>query len=191
MRTYTVHANASVSREDARVRFVKEGIAWGALISPLIWFLFHRMWWEAAFSVGLALLIAFSGAALALDENVVLVAGLLFQVLIAVEANDLRRLALSRGAYRSVAIVHGVDAAEAELRFFSNWKGPLPTADRMADIGATTSAVFDHRGETGSLLSRVTGPKQTVWPQTPSQTSKGAAGPSDEEVLGLFPKPHS
>lgn len=187
MRTFTVHANASLPREDAHVRFVKEGIAGGALISPLIWFLFHRMWWEAGFSLGLALLIAFGGAALALDENVTLVAGLLFQVLIAVEANDLRRLALARAAYRPVAVVHGVDAAEAELRFFSNWKGPLP----IADIGATTSAVFDHRGETGSIMSRVTGPKQTIWPNTPVQPTNEAARPSDEEVLGLFPKPQS
>jgi uncharacterized protein DUF2628 len=193
MRTFTVHANASLPKEQERVRFVKEGIAWGALLAPLIWFLYHRMWWEAAFAFALSILLTVGGDVAGLNENLILIAGILFQVLIAVEANDLRRLSLARKAYRSVAVVHAEDEGEAELRFFTDWKGPLPTAD----IGATTSSVFDRRGEAENLITALMGQRKPIWPnvtssnagQMPSSGTSDAR--SDEDVLGVFPKPQS
>lgn len=196
MRTYTVHANASLPRDETRFCFVKEGIAWGALVSPLIWFLYHRLWWEAAITFALSVLLALGGDALSMSENAVLVAGIMLQFLIAFEANDLRRLALSRRAYQSVAVIHAQNEAEAELRFFSSWTGALPGTGSVA----TSSSVFDRSGESGNLATALTVSRTPVWPRAserqsparanlntdPSYTSSATPG---EEVLGLFPKP--
>ena len=196
MRTYTVHANASLPRDETRFCFVKEGIAWGALISPLIWFLYHRLWWEAAITFALSVLLALGGDALSMSENAVLVAGIMLQFLIAFEANDVRRLALSRRAYQSVAVIHAENEAEAELRFFSSWTGALPGT---GSAGASSS-VFDRSGESGGLATALTTPRAAIWPRASERQSAPRAdlsvdpsyAPSTttgEEVLGLFPRP--
>ena len=48
MVTYTVHernggSGTLAERADAIV-FVKEGFAWAALVFPILWLLYHRMW---------------------------------------------------------------------------------------------------------------------------------------------------
>jgi len=193
MRTFTVHVagiEAALPRTDERVRFVKEGIAWWAYASPLIWFLYHRMWWEAAAYFGFTLVLALGGEALGLGGNLVLVVNLLIQALVAGEANDLRRLALAKKGYRPIAIVHGRDEAEAELRFFANWTGPLPTSVG-GDEERATSAVFDRRREGEGTKA---GASHPVWPKpNPPGHAPVAPGPGEAapDVLGLFPEPHT
>lgn len=178
MRTYTVNANASLPAEEERLRFVKEGIAWWALVTPLFWFLYHRLWWEAAAYFGLSFALALGGEALGAGEDIVLVASLFVQLLVALEANDLRRLGLARKGYRSVSVVSAQNEADAELRFHAIWKGPLP----MADPAPVTSAVFDRRGE--ASVSSSSAASAPVWPKPGTQP---AARP--DNVLGLFPNP--
>ena len=69
MRTFTVHGNASLPRAEDHVRFVKEGMAGWAIVSPLIWFLYHRMWWEGAAYFGLSILIAVAGGAVGFQAS--------------------------------------------------------------------------------------------------------------------------
>ncbi|MBL4863806.1 MAG: DUF2628 domain-containing protein [Rhodobiaceae bacterium] len=191
MRTFTVHVvgtEATLPRTEDRVRFVKEGIAWWAYASPLIWFLYHRMWWEAAAYFGFTLVLALGGEALGLGGNLVLVVNLLIQALVAGEANDLRRLALAKKGYRPIAIVHGRDEAEAELRFFANWTGPLPTS-AGGDEECATSAVFDRRREGEGAKA---GASYPVWPKpNPPGHAQAVPGEAAPDVLGLFPEPHT
>ncbi len=196
MRTYTVHANASVSKAEDRVRFVKEGIARWAIVSPLVWFLYHRMWWEGAAYFGLSILIAVAGEALGIRETIIVALGFGVQVLAALEANDLRRVALARKGYQPIAIVHGSDEEEAEARFFASWSHTLPEASD----DAVTSAVMDwsdggRAGTPGQSASQATytDTKDAVWPKGPREADPQSAPPpssaAGSEVLGLFPKP--
>lgn len=190
MRTFTVHANASLPRAEDHVRFVKEGLARWAIVSPVLWFLYHRMWWEGAAYFGLSILIAVAGAAVGFQENVTVLLGLGLQLLAALEANDLRRLALARKGYQTIAIAHGADEEEAEARFFANWSHALP----QGTDHPITSAVMDRSGSGIGIgqTATYTKPKGPVWPKRSAQPEEPAqpAAPT-EEVLGLFPKPPS
>jgi|GEM_PF-86392 len=191
MRTYTVHANASVPKAEDRVRFVKEGMARWAIVSPLLWFLYHRMWWEAAAYFGLSILIAVAGEALGIEETLTVLMGFGVQLLVALEANDLRRVALARRGYQPIAIVHGSDEEEAEARFFASWSHTLPEASDVA----VTSAVMDWSGGSHASSPRQAGTqaaytnnKDAVWPKRPHEAEPQPPAPPGE-VLGLFPKP--
>jgi Protein of unknown function (DUF2628) len=191
MRTYTVHANASVPKAEDRVRFVKEGMARWAIFSPVLWFLYHRMWWEAAVYFGLSILIAVAGEALGIGESLIVLLGFGIQLLAAMEANDLRRMALARKGYQPIAIVHGSDEDEAEARFFASWSHTLPEASDTA----ITSAVLDRSGGGHGSSPRQTGTqaaytnnKDIVWPKRAREAESQQTAPPGE-VLGLFPKP--
>lgn len=190
MRTFTVHANASLPRAEDHVRFVKEGLARWAIVSPVLWFLYHRMWWEGAAYFGLSILIAVAGAAVGFQENLTVLLGLGLQLLAALEANDLRRLALARKGYQTIAIAHGADEEEAEARFFANWSHALP----QGTDHPITSAVMDRSGSGIGIgqTATYTKPKGPVWPKRSAQPEEPPqpAAPT-EEVLGLFPKPPS
>jgi len=190
MRTFTVHANASLPRAEDHVRFVKEGMARWAIVSPLIWFLYHRMWWEGAAYFGLSILIALAGGAAGLNEDLTVLLGLGVQLIAALEANDLRRLALARKGYQTIAITHGADEEEAEARFFANWSHALP----QGSDNPVTSAVMDRSGSAIGLgaAATYTKPKGPVWPKPSARTDEAPhpVAPADE-VLGLFPKPPS
>ena len=190
MRTYTVHANASLPRAEDHLRLVKEGLARWAIVSPLIWFLYHRMWWEGAAYFGLSILIALAGGAVGLNENITVLLGLGLQLLAALEANDLRRLALARKGYQTIAIVHGADEEKAEARFFASWSHALP----QASDNPVTSAVMDRSGSAIAVgpTATYTKPKGPVWPKRSAMTEEPPqpAAPAGE-VLGLFPKPPS
>ncbi len=191
MRTFTVHANASLPRAEDHVRLVKEGMARWAILSPLLWFLYHRMWWEGAAYFGLSILIALAGESFGLGENITVLVGVGVQLLAAMEANDLRRLALARKGYQTVAVVHGADEDEAEARFFASWSHALPEAS----LDPVTSAVLDRSGSgvglRASAPAAFTQPKGPVWPKRPARRETEEPHPTNpnEDVLGVFPKP--
>ncbi len=191
MRTFTVHAadtEAALSSGRERLHFVPEGTARWALPSPVLWFLYHRLWWEAAVYFGLSVLLALGAEALGLGASLILVPTALLQVLVAMEANDLRRLALSKKGYRPIALVHGRDEAEAELRFFANWTGPLPSGIPTDSDAWATSAVLDRRGKQGGSDPASSHP---VWPRQKGDTlSPPPADQAAPDILGIFPKPH-
>jgi len=194
MRTYTVHANASVPKAEDRVRFVREGMARWAIVSPLLWFLYHRMWWEAAAYFGLSILIAVAGEALGIQETIIVLLGFGVQLLAALEANDFRRLALARKGYQPIAIVHGSDEEEAEARFFASWSHTLPDASDAP----VTSAVMDWSGTRhispvaqAARGTAYTSNKGAVWPKRIETDPEPTPPARPGDVLGLFPKPPS
>ena len=111
MVTYTVHERNETSgtlaeRADA-VTFVYDGFAWLALVFPILWLLYHRMW-----LVLVGLVVVFAAM-----QGVLLLAGLADQVqgwavvgvsiLFAFQANDLRRWSLARKGFRFAGPVSG------------------------------------------------------------------------------------
>ena len=141
----------------------KEGFSWLALLVPLLWLIYYRMWIELIVLglIYLALQVVFGtdtqGQALAIWASFAV--GVLF----AFEANDLRAAALERRGYRLAGVASGRDRTEAECSFFTAW---LP---RQASVARTPVRGGEPRRE------------QEAAP--PVQHGEG------EEVIGLFPRP--
>ena len=124
MRIYTVHEPPFWTVDDetlpgADAVFIREGFNWFALLLPLVWALWHRLW-----LVTLGLLAA--GAALSviaelagLGEWFEGLSGLALALIIGFEANDLRRWTLARRSWSPRGVVAGRDLGEAERRYFA------------------------------------------------------------------------
>lgn len=104
------------SAEDAR--FVRDGFAFLAFLVPFIWFLWHRMWIEAA--AALALTFALGGlSSLEAFADIGPVVSLLVWILIALEANALRVTALERRGWHVWGVVEAHNREEAEMRYLA------------------------------------------------------------------------
>lgn len=106
--------------------FVRDGWHFFAFLVPFAWFLWHRMWIEAALAIGAALLLA----ALDAQGGFTLVAtglSLLIAIYAGLEAPALRIAALRRRGWREAAVVEAGSSAEAEIRYFSG-EEPGPAA---------------------------------------------------------------
>lgn len=148
----------SAEPDPARFVFVKEGFCWPAFFIAPIWLLWRWMWLVFVLYVVVAL-----GVLAAIDQVAIPVAWiviLLFNLLIGLEANNLRRWTLERRGYRFLGIASGDRMREAEFRFFASRAGGEPE---------TTT---------------VTAPEPK---EARPERRRPVVGSS--EVVGLFPKP--
>lgn len=185
MKSFSVHQPPVSAGLDPVLdtRFVKDGFAWPALFIPIIWMLWHRMWLVlVAYLIGGA---GVSAALIGAVPDMAMPVLILFGVLFAWEANNLRRWSLGRRGWRELAAAYGRNRAEAEIRYFlsamdatgpsqpsSNQPGVVPAADRIA-------------GATGSLRSAVPGAGHR---NTQRQSPALARQTDEPPVVGLFPK---
>lgn len=140
MTTYTVlspPAKAGPAGPDPDgLVFVKEGFCWPAFYMTVPWLLWRRMW--LALIGYLIAIFAIISLVAWLDGPLVWLINILFGLLIALEANNLRRWTLERRGYRLIGIASGANVSEAEFRFFALWAAssakktdpdpPLPSA---------------------------------------------------------------
>ena len=112
---------ADLEARVGRVAFVKEGIAWFALIVPVLWLIYQRMWLDliAFLAIFFSLPAIFGSGPAGQEIGGWVSLGLM--VLFAFEANDLRGWALRRRGYKFAGTAFGRDQVEAETRFFSRW----------------------------------------------------------------------
>jgi hypothetical protein len=141
MQTFTVHEppNAPPDRIDRAesLVFVKEGFSWGAALFGPLWLLVHRLWWPL-----LAYLVIYATAELVrtagmIDPRWIGLGLLALNVLLAFEADTLRRWALDRRGWRLLGSANGRNRTECERRFFDAWmpQQPIIRASRSADAG--------------------------------------------------------
>jgi len=131
----------TLARAD-KVTFVKDGFNWVALIVPVFWLLFQRMWIEF---IAVLVIIAGMQWAFGPGEAGRQVAGLVtlaLTVLFAFEANNLRGWALQRRGYRFVGTASGRDRAEAERSFFTAWLKEQPRRPRSPKQAGEKSATL-------------------------------------------------
>lgn len=124
MRLYTVHQRpywqaSEASSPDQSIFFVREGFSWFALIVPLIWALWHRLWLIAGVFVAIALAFNLIVLLLSIGEPYTSVLGGALLLWVGFEANDLRRWSLRRAGWRELGVVSGRDRNDAEWRFFA------------------------------------------------------------------------
>lgn len=157
MRYFSVHAPDDEPDAGERYLFVKDGFSWPAFFVPILWILWHRLWLTLVWYIVFVLVVAWTGRLMG-DSAAVWVA-LLGNVLFALEANNLRRLALEDRGWSGIGSSFGRDMEEAEARFFG--------------AGARTAVAPDEN----AVISR--------GGYTPDHRSHSA----DEPIIGLFPEP--
>jgi hypothetical protein len=163
VQTYTVH-EPRVGPEDIEERagklvFVKEGISLWALVAPAIWLLVNRVWWGLLAYVVLSVALAVGLTALGAGEEPIGWAGLIVNLIFALEARDLYRGSLERKGYGLIGIVSGRNLEECERRFLQEW---LPEA----------------RGQRSRLMAMST---------TGSPIQGAPSRQLGEPVIGMFP----
>lgn len=146
-----------------RVAFVKEGVSWVALLVPILWLIYYRMWMELVL-----LILVYVGLQLAFgtDAQGQMLFGwasLAVSVLFGFEANDLRAASLERRGYRLAGVTSGRDRTEAERSFFRSWLPRQANAPR--------------------------GPERGHEPRREVEAAPSMPGGEGEEVIGLFPQP--
>ena len=157
MRYFSVHAPDDEPDSPERYAFVKDGFSWPALLVPILWILWHRLWLTLVYYVVFVLVIAWTGRLL--GEWAATALGAIGLIVLALEANNIRRLSLESRGWRDVGTSFGRNLEEAEARFFGTGaEGTV--ASRKEAVMARASYMPEHR------------------PQI-----------ADEPIIGLFPEP--
>jgi hypothetical protein len=117
-RIYTVHINPSKAHPVEKAIFVREGFSFMAFLLGVVWALYHRMWWEAAFIVVIMSLFGAAEELKWLDKQSLLVLQFAFNLIVGFQANDWQRGALSRRGYIMSDIVVSDDKLRAQQRYF-------------------------------------------------------------------------
>jgi hypothetical protein len=146
-------------RDAERVAFVRDGFSWLALLFPLLWLLWHRMW--LVLVLWIAVVVLAEWGATFLGGPVPLVAAAAIAVAMGFEANNLRRWTLERRGWRFAGVVAGADRSECERRFFAGY-----------DLGGASA-------RPAAAPPRPALAVPVVYPS--------ARGEGDAPVLGLFP----
>ncbi len=150
MQIYSIFEPASglVRLDDPRsVIFLKEGFSWPALWIPFVWLLYHRMWLLVAAYFGVSVVVALLGQWLGSDGAPAAIIGLGSGLLVACEANGLRRWHLSRSGYRQVATIAAKNLPQAEARYFSG--RPVTPASALASPAVFTPGLERRQASTG------------------------------------------
>ena len=170
MTTYTVHERedeaGDISSRADKIVFVRWGFAWLALVIPILWLLYHRMWLVLAGFVALLFLIQVGFMALGSDQQAAGWAVLIANFVFALFANDLRQWTLSLRGYRMVEMVSGNNIVECERRFFTVWLAEQE-ALKVEELRAGP------------------GPQQII--SAPIPNPRGST--ESDGVIGLFPEP--
>ena len=130
MRVWTVHippGGDTPARQPAAPVLVREGFSWGAFLFGLPWLLANRLWLEAAGYLGLVLLL---GALLPGYARLPVLLGL--ELLLGLEARDLRRAALARRGWTEAHVVSEATEDLALARLLAARPDLIPAAAAAA-----------------------------------------------------------
>ncbi|WP_349358821.1 DUF2628 domain-containing protein [Stappia sp.] len=117
-----------------RTVFIKEGFCWPALFVAIPWMLVHRLWLVLLVYLVVGLLL--EASAQALGGAVPGVVAAAFSLLVALEANELRRWTLERRGWRLAGVVEGATRIDAERRFFAGFAAAAARAPDPAPAAA-------------------------------------------------------
>ena len=109
--------------------FVKEGFCWPALFFPIIWMLYHRMWLVTGGYLLASVVVTLGSQALLAEPAYGQIVMLGFSLLIAWEANELRRWHLREKGFVHRATIAAENLPQAEQRYFSNRRPGAASGD--------------------------------------------------------------
>lgn len=161
-----------------RTVFVRDGFSFWAMVFPVIWLLFQRMW-----LVLIAFLLVCVGViygAQVFGERFGLIAALAITILFAFEARALKRWTLARHGWKLAAVVQARRLADAEYRYFEALRG-RPAASRTP----RSTVVYPASGAAVASTGRPAAPAYVEpahvapWgvpaPATPRSSASGSA----------------
>jgi hypothetical protein len=146
--------------------FVKEGFSWLALLVPVLWLIYYRMWIELVVFIAILVLVQLiSGGGQEAGAQLAGWVSIALSVLLGFEGNDLRSASLERRGYRLTGIAEGRGRTDAELSFFKTWlplQRKLPRPERP--------------------------PERPIERQRDSEVQRPTTLGEGEGVIGLFPQ---
>lgn len=127
---------------------VRDGFAFLAFLVPVLWFLRHRMWIEAALALALTLALSTLDGLGGLGGPLL---SLLASLLIGLEAPTLRLWTLRRRGWRERGVVEAEGLADAEARLFLGEDEPAevvppPATARYGRATGPALGFLDRRG---------------------------------------------
>ena len=142
MKTFTAHhysdtPDGILLDPDSAV-FIKEGMAWKALYQNVLWALLRKMWIVACLILAIDIALYLAVKSLHLPSGAGFAIFVLFNLLIALEGNELRRWTLERRGLELVGIVTGATESDCEQIFFERVisEAEQPVRPRPAPGGA-------------------------------------------------------
>jgi Protein of unknown function (DUF2628) len=145
MATYVVMEPASDRRGEAAL-FIRDALAPFAVIVPVIWLLWHRLWFEAAMALCVSLTLT-AAAAWTGSPQLVGIGSILMGIYVALEGGALKAAAARRRGYEDSAVVEAGSIAEAEERYYRSrpsitqeHKKPAPSESVMPRPASSTGA---------------------------------------------------
>jgi hypothetical protein len=178
LKTFTVHEPAEpdsdpLKRVDQLV-FIKEGVAWLALFFPVIWLLVQRMWLVLALFILAAVGISAAANSLGVNQQLAGWIVIALGVVLAFQANDLRRWKFDRKGYRMVAAVAGSSREDCERRFFADWADEMGPGEAFLPELEDVPGGWENDLDTGAGVSSDTG----------SNDAKSASGDKGSKASG-------
>lgn len=140
MRFYTVFDQMDGSSDPTDpgkgVIFVKEGFCWPALFFPLVWMIYHRMWLVTGGYLLASVVVTLGSQALLAEPAYGQFVMVGFSLLVACEANELRRWHLREKGFVHRATIAAEDLPRAEQRYFAVRPAPAGTGKPSDPGGA-------------------------------------------------------
>jgi len=174
MPVYTVHAPVAaqggprtMDTTTDKYVFVRDGFYFWAMVAPVIWMLYHRLWLALIGYIALTVAMGFVLSRLGVGSGAAFIAFGLLAILVGLEAASLRRRKFSGRKWRQLDVVVADDEEAAERRFFDRH------ASQLAPAPASPQAWADR------------GPQQ---PSSPAPYQPQTAS-SANDIIGLFPQP--
>jgi hypothetical protein len=120
---------------------VRDGFSFVALVVPVLWLLWHRMWFAALGAFALVALATISGWPIGLP-GLIVAAELAVAAWVALEGGAMRVSALEAQGYRQAGVIHAATAMEAEIR----WAAAERPAPALAPAASPVAVGFAASG---------------------------------------------
>ncbi|HLH12916.1 MAG TPA: DUF2628 domain-containing protein [Methylovirgula sp.] len=129
MAVYTVHLPGRGASPGSLVHavFVPEGFSRAAFFLGPLWLAWNRLWLEF-FAWIVAFLLLASGAIPYISSGTAFFIALLLEILLGLEANNLRRGDFARRGFRLIDVAAGATRDDAERGFYRRACAPAPAA---------------------------------------------------------------
>ncbi len=142
------------SQNAEKAVFVRDGFHVLALILPVVWLLFQRLWFEAAIVFGVTILLGLGGSLLGISNAVPLLT-LLVSVFVALEGANWKIAKLRRQGFVEKAVIDAANLEEAEIRYFHDREEPLAVRPNVAAPEWTPQTARPAYSSTGSTIGFV------------------------------------
>lgn len=134
MAFYSVHLQGDGPQSIAEAAFVRQAFSWKAFFFGPLWLAWHRLWAALALLTA-AYTILFAATITIISAEAGLFISFALQILLGLEANQLREAKLGRRGYRLVEIISAPAREEAEAAFYRHFAAPDGPRPEIASGG--------------------------------------------------------